>query len=454
MYTFKTTDKEIVNDFNRRNPKGHIFQTSYWADLKKEWEAKYLAGYKDNGEIVLTAVILLRKIPYINKYIGYIPRGFTCDYTNRELIEEFTAYLKTYSKENRISFITLDPDIHLRENEVEVGEEYRNMFLNLGYISNISKNFENIQPSFVFRLKFDMTKEREERKKETFNNFTSKTRYNIKVACDRGLSVEVYDKNNITEEIIDKFYDIMIITGKRDNFIIRPRQYFKDMICRLGPHCRLYMVRYNYEIDYKRLQMKLKSQMENRERLMKKKSDIEETLNREGEAAENLKLRKKLDDIEKRLDDAERQIENFKEKIDSISEYKDKKDMYLSGAIYLNYAGKGWYLYGASHNILRDTMPNFLMQWSMIQDSIDLNCYMYDFRGVSGDLSPENPLYGLYKFKKGFNGDFVEFIGELDLVSDRLVHKMFRFVLPRFRRIRGKLRNNNRESIRVAPKFF
>ncbi len=45
-------------------------------------------------------------------------------------------------------------------------------------------------------------------------------------------------------------------------------------------------------------------------------------------------------------------------------------------------------------------MPNFAMQWSMICDSIDLGCDVYDFRGVSGDLNPENPLYGLYKFKK------------------------------------------------------
>ena len=43
-------------------------------------------------------------------------------------------------------------------------------------------------------------------------------------------------------------------------------------------------------------------------------------------------------------------------------------------------------------------------------------CNVYDFRGVSGDLDENSPLYGLYRFKKGFNGDFTEFIGELDLV--------------------------------------
>ncbi len=86
-------------------------------------------------------------------------------------------------------------------------------------------------------------------------------------------------------------------------------------------------------------------------------------------------------------------------------------------------------------------MPNFLMQWSMIQDTIDMGGYMYDFRGVSGDLNPDNPLYGLYKFKKGFNGNFVEFIGEYDLVIDEFLYKMFKSLFPKFKEMRNKIRN-------------
>lgn len=41
-------------------------------------------------------------------------------------------------------------------------------------------------------------------------------------------------------------------------------------------------------------------------------------------------------------------------------------------------------------------------------------CTMYDFGGISGDLSTDNPLWGLYKFKKGFGGQFLEFIGEFN----------------------------------------
>jgi lipid II:glycine glycyltransferase (peptidoglycan interpeptide bridge formation enzyme) len=51
---------------------------------------------------------------------------------------------------------------------------------------------------------------------------------------------------------------------------------------------------------------------------------------------------------------------------------------------------------------------------------------MYDFRGVSGDLNEDNPLYGLYKFKKGFNGVFTEFVGEWDVVYRPVMYRVWR----------------------------
>ena len=67
-------------------------------------------------------------------------------------------------------------------------------------------------------------------------------------------------------------------------------------------------------------------------------------------------------------------------------------------------------------------MPNYLLQWNMIQWAIETGCRIYDFRGVSGDISEDNPLYGLYRFKKGFNGDFCEFVGEFNYVFNPAVN--------------------------------
>lgn len=77
---------------------------------------------------------------------------------------------------------------------------------------------------------------------------------------------------------------------------------------------------------------------------------------------------------------------------------------------------KAWYLYGASSNRHRNVMPNYLLQWEMISWAKEQGCKLYDFRGVSGDMDENNPLYGLYRFKKGFNGVLTEFVGEWDFV--------------------------------------
>lgn len=442
MYKFVEINSSEIDKFNESDRKGHIFQTSYWAELKKDWKKKFIAGYDNDNNMVITATILLRKAPYINKYMGYIPRSFTCDYNNKKLLIEFTEYLREFAKKNNISFITIDPDIHLKENEeaLSEGTEIKNFLKSLGYKNTDSKNFEAIQPNFVFRLPLPTEGNKMDIKKAVFKKFSSKTRYNIKVAEERGLSVEVYDKETLNEDVLDRFHEIMVTTGKRDNFLVRHREYFKDMIDYLYPHCRLYMVKYSYENDFNRLSEKLNKQEEAKTKAINKIEELKVKLDAETDEDKKSRIEKKLNDQDKRLKEAERQIEGFKKKISDIEPFKGQ-EIYLSGSIYLYYGNKAWYLYGASENILRDTMPNFAMQWSMICDSIDLGCDVYDFRGVSGDLNPENPLYGLYKFKKGFNGNFVEFIGEFDIVVDNGIYTLYKKAFPQFKKIRNSIMN-------------
>ncbi|MGV1061327.1 peptidoglycan bridge formation glycyltransferase FemA/FemB family protein [Clostridium perfringens] len=442
MYKFVEINSSEIDKFNESDRKGHIFQTSYWAELKKDWKKKFIAGYDNDNNMVITATILLRKAPYINKYMGYIPRSFTCDYNNKKLLIEFTEYLREFAKKNNISFITIDPDIHLKENEeaLSEGTEIKNFLKSLGYKNTDSKNFEAIQPNFVFRLPLPTEGNKMDIKKAVFKKFSSKTRYNIKVAEERGLSVEVYDKETLNEDVLDRFHEIMVTTGKRDNFLVRHREYFKDMIDYLYPHCRLYMVKYSYENDFNRLSEKLNKQEEAKTKAINKIEELKVKLDAEIDEDKKSRIEKKLNDQDKRLKEAERQIEGFKKKISDIEPFKGQ-EIYLSGSIYLYYGNKAWYLYGASENILRDTMPNFAMQWSMICDSIDLGCDVYDFRGVSGDLNPQNPLYGLYKFKKGFNGNFVEFIGEFDIVVDNGIYTLYKKAFPQFKKIRNAIMN-------------
>ena len=126
----------------------------------------------------------------------------------------------------------------------------------------------------------------------------------------------------------------------------------------------------------------------------------------------------------------------------------------LAGALIFTLGGRAWYVYGASSNERRNLMPNYALHWHIIgelkKDGIDT----YDMRGISGDFSPDNPLYGLYRFKKGFTGQVVEYAGEFDLPLTRPLYWAVRLALPAYRALRraaGGGRRRGRPDTAASP---
>lgn len=65
-----------------------------------------------------TALVLLRNTPFGYSY-GYSPRGFIADYKNKEVIAEFTKYLREFMKKKKIIYIKFDPDIPYQDIDSE-----------------------------------------------------------------------------------------------------------------------------------------------------------------------------------------------------------------------------------------------------------------------------------------------------------------------------------------------
>ena len=122
-----------------------------------------------------------------------------------------------------------------------------------------------------------------------------------------------------------------------------------------------------------------------------------------------------------------RQPEYFSNMLDNLGEHcrlymAFLGDKPIAGTLAIWYGDKVWYLSGASSNEDRNYMPNYLLQWEMIRWAVEKGCRVYDFRGVPGDVGEDHPLYGLVKFKRGFNGEYTEFVGEMDLVLDKFAY--------------------------------
>lgn len=223
-----------VYEFLQNNPKTNFMQSPEWARVKTEWKNEFITVEDENGNIKGTMSILLRKVPFINRYIMYAPRGFVCDVHDKETLKELTIKAQEIAKKYRAFIFRLDPDV------LQSDEEFKKIITELGY--KTKKNIKNIgqvlQPKYVFRLNVkDKTEE------ELLQSFESKTRYNIRLAGRKGVTVR-----QGTRDDLKIFYDIMKTTGSRDDFFIRPLSYFQKIYDEMGEkHARIYIAEFEGE---------------------------------------------------------------------------------------------------------------------------------------------------------------------------------------------------------------
>jgi len=82
-------------------------------------------------------------------------------------------------------------------------------------------------------------------------------------------------------------------------------------------------------------------------------------------------------------------------------------------------------MYGASIKEGRNVMPNHALHWHLIKWAKEKGYKVYDLWGIPSAPSEKHPLYGVYRFKKGFNGASKSWIGVYDLPFDRMTYMLF-----------------------------
>ncbi|MBW9209910.1 aminoacyltransferase [Mumia sp. zg.B53] len=90
-----------------------------------------------------------------------------------------------------------------------------------------------------------------------------------------------------------------------------------------------------------------------------------------------------------------------------------------------------WYSYGASTTAKREVRGSNAIQWRMIRDALAAGCTVYDMRGITDTLDPEDSHVGLIQFKVGTGGEAVEYAGEWDLPINRLLYLAFQQYMKR-----------------------
>lgn len=429
--------KERFNQFVENHKKNHFSQSYQWGAFKagtSNWDFDTVALVDDAGDLVAAALVLIRYLPIIKRPFLYIPRGFVIDFDDRELLNTFVTAFKKYAKSKKAIFFKIDPDIKYvdRNLEGEISDEttkndglitsLKNLgFKHLGFTQDFDST---IQPRYTLRLNLEADE------KDLLKGFHPKTRYNIRVAEKRAIEIAC-----ATRDEMPIFAQIMKVTGQRDGFLTRPLTYFENMYDELNPYgmCQLYLAKLNT----KQALDNVTSELDNMRQLINK---YEEEL-----AGDELTDKRK-----KKITSQLEQEKNKQKKVNSsLAEIKNlynkhPEGLIMSGIITVHFGNKTWYLYGASDNLYREFMPNYLIQWQALTQAKKDGYEIYDFFGISGRTDEADSLHGLYRFKKGFGGEFTEFIGEFDYVLNPVLYFVWASALPMFKKYKNKLQNKEK----------
>jgi len=103
----------------------------------------------------------------------------------------------------------------------------------------------------------------------------------------------------------------------------------------------------------------------------------------------------------------------------------------IAHVILYKFGKRCWYFYGASGNEERQRMPNYALQWESILWAQSQGCTLYDFWGAPNVFDESDSMWGVYEFKRGFNGVVTRHIGAWDYAPYPPLYWGYTQVMPR-----------------------
>ena len=420
MLKLKNIEKEKFDEFVKNHKtKSHFLQSLSWgefAKVKKHLTPYYLGLVNENDEIIAATLLLEKRLP-MNMCYFYAPRGFVVDYKKKELVREMTKKVIEFAKNKKAIFVKIDPDI-IKESTNYLGEtkenpDYENIFNTLKECGfkhqGFTKNFETMQPRYTFRI--DMTQSME----DIENHFSKTTKQRIAKAQKLDTEVTIG-----TSEDIKEFYHLMTLTENRKDFVSYNEDYYETL----------------YEIFNGNKNSKATLFL-GKVHLNKIIKNLDKNLKEINNQISILPIDNLSKSAKNKLKELTKQKENTLKELQKYKSYKKEygNDITLNAHMIIEYGDKAWVLYAGNHNILTETYANYNTYFEHIKYCKEKGIKTYDQFGTIGDLSKDNPRLGLHEFKKKFGGDYVEFVGEWDYITNPLMYFVFTKLVPIYRNI-------------------
>ena len=99
-----------------------------------------------------------------------------------------------------------------------------------------------------------------------------------------------------------------------------------------------------------------------------------------------------------------------------------------------------YYPYGASSSSHKEVMASNLMMWEVIKYGKKLGLKKLDMWGALGpDPDQKDPWFGFHRFKQGYGGRLVEFLGSYDLIINKKAYAIYK-IADKFRYLLLKIK--------------
>lgn len=216
------TEKEEYTEFIKNHEKATFLQTFGWAKVKYDWKHEVVIVRDENGKIKGSVSVLIRKIPIFKNTLMYAPRGPIFDENDEETFNLLIDGIDELAKKYKAFLFKFDPDVEFSN------DNFKRMLKNrkIKVLGKVKDATQLMQPRYVCRTNIkDKTEE------DVFASFHSKTRYNIRLATKKGVTVREGTRKDLAD-----FKNIMDVTGQRDGFFIRSLEYFEKIYDSLEPN--------------------------------------------------------------------------------------------------------------------------------------------------------------------------------------------------------------------------
>lgn len=323
-------------------PGDDFLQSRFWAEFKTGfgWTAQRFKVESTILEHPFSLSVLSRRLagPFCFAYVPHGPDDDTPEGVRQELLVQLAVALRPY-----LNWACL----FLRYDSAWYGPQRP------GFKAPLVKG-SDVQPadSVVINLQAD--------DEALLAAMKPKWRYNIRLADKKGVSV-----SEEGQDAIDVFYDLYVLTARRDRIVLHPKQYY----AKLFELC----AKYRSETPV-----------------------------------------------------ADHGTGGKEPRPDLLLWVARHEGQALAAIMVLQYGRTATYLYGASSDTKRNLMPAYALQWAAMRNARDSACQVYDMYGIPPCDDPSHPMAGLYRFKTGFGGEIRHCAGAWDYPFRPWAYRGFR----------------------------